>query len=44
MEEEPKDNSEITTVHVNQNIEGNDVSSKEFDPKIKKLRDSGRIS
>ena len=39
IEEEPKNDSEITTVHGNENIEGNDVSSKEFDPKIEKLRE-----
>uniref|UniRef100_A0A1X7SMI2 G domain-containing protein n=1 Tax=Amphimedon queenslandica TaxID=400682 RepID=A0A1X7SMI2_AMPQE len=42
IEEETKDDSEITTVHGNENIEGNDVLSKELDPKIKKLRARGR--
>ena len=40
--EEPKNDSEITTVYGNENIEGNVLSSKEFGPKIKKLRERGR--
>uniref|UniRef100_A0A1X7TBV0 AIG1-type G domain-containing protein n=1 Tax=Amphimedon queenslandica TaxID=400682 RepID=A0A1X7TBV0_AMPQE len=42
MEEEPKDGSEMTTVHGNENIEGSVVLSKEVDPKIQELRARGR--
>ena len=42
MEEEPQDDSEMTTVHGNENVEGSFVLSKEVDPKIKKLRERGR--